>query len=85
MLEGEYLESLETMRARGGSWAVYQDQAMDSRAFGHMQFLRFGPGSTFETPPERCPDTPSGLGWKYVLIGTVNLATGAVDPIKSGA
>lgn len=73
---------LAEMRKRGGTWAVYRNICMDSRDLGRLQFLKFGPGCTHETPPERAPDTPScGPGWKYRLEGTVNLSTGETEPM----
>jgi len=78
-------DALEQMRARGGSWAAYRNQAMDSRGLGHRQFIKFGPGCTLLTPPERAPDTPTcGVGWKYVLEGVVNLETGAIEALSPG-
>jgi hypothetical protein len=71
-------ESLAQMRARGGTWAVYKNVTFDSADFGHLQFLKYGPGCTFERPPETCPDTPHGLGWKYQHVGYVDLALGKI-------
>jgi hypothetical protein len=71
-------EPLAQMRDRGGSWAVYQNIAMDSADLGRLQFIKFGPGCTHETAPEKCPDTAAGLGWKYALVGVVDLATGEI-------
>jgi hypothetical protein len=67
------------MRERGGTWAAYQNQAMDSADFGHLQFLKYGPGCTHESAPFRFPDTAHGLGWKYRLIGNVDLTTGEIN------
>jgi len=71
-------EPLAQMRERGGSWAAYQNVAMDSSDFGRLQFIKFGLGCTHETAPEKCPDTSAGLGWKYQLVGTVNVETGEI-------
>lgn len=64
-------EALSRLREIGGTWAVYQNSALDSATRGHLQFLRFGPedGLTFKEPP---PSGASvvGLDWKYLLIGT---------------
>lgn len=70
------------MRERGGSWAVFRNEAMDSSGYGHEQFIKYGEGCTYEKIPERCPDTSYGAGWKYVLRGTVNLATGEISPAQ---
>lgn len=72
-------EALVQMRARGGTWAAYQNIAMDSAQLGRLQFIKVGPGCTFETAPEKCPDTPNcGPGWKYIHVGTVDLVTGEI-------
>lgn len=72
-------ESLTLMRNRGGTWAAYQNHALGSVDVGHLQFLKFGPGCTYETAPPRFPDTDKSTGWRYVLVGTVNLTTGEVE------
>lgn len=73
-------EALANMRARGGTWAAYQNVAFDSAAFGQLQFLRVGVGCTYVVPPPAYPtDTLMGLGWRYRFIGYVDLATGVVQ------
>lgn len=74
-------EALTSMRERGGSWTVYENKAMDSSSRGHLQFLKVGPGCTFEEPPKKMPDTPRAINWMYCFVGYVDLETGAV---KSG-
>jgi len=75
-------EALEAMRSRGGSWAAYQNHALDSHNVGHLQFLKFGAGCTFVVPPEKYPaDTSHGAGWRYLHVGTVNLETGEIKGI----
>lgn len=71
-------DSLAQLRAKGGTWAVYENVAMDSADLGLQQFIKYGPGCTFERPPEKCPDTPHGLGWKFKHVGYVDLASGRV-------
>lgn len=71
-------EAAEAMRDRGGAWAVYQNLAMDSAFCGHLQFLKVGPGCTYQEPPKSYPDTRYGAGWKYLLVGWFDPATGAV-------
>lgn len=73
-------ESLEVMRDRGGRWAAYQNIDMCSRNIGHLRFLQFGgPENTFKVPPERHPDTPQVIGWRYYYVGEVNLTTGKIE------
>jgi len=60
----------DTMRTRGGNWAVYRNEAMDSHNCGHLQFLKVGAGCTFEEPPDRYPvDNIYGMGWRYKPLG----------------
>lgn len=74
--------SLATMSERGGSWACYENQAFDSAGAGQRQYLKFGPDCTFKEPPAHAPDTSCGLGWRYVLIGVVDLKAGEVRPLS---
>ena len=71
-------EALETMRSRGGDWFAYQSHDTGSRTLGHLTFLQCGPERTFKVPPPHAPDGPHGLGWRYLLVGKVNLETGAI-------
>ena len=72
-------ESLQQMRERGGRWAAYQNHDMGSAELGHLRFVKVGPGCTLATPPERHPDTPSVIGWRYLYVGMVNTETGDID------
>ena len=73
-------EALAQMRHAAGQWAAYQNQALDSANVGHMQFLKFGEECTYETPPKIYPvDTAHGMGWRYQLVGVMNLDTGEVE------
>lgn len=74
--------SLEQMRSRGGTWAAYRNMAMDSFNAGHWQFMRVGEGCTYVTPPPRYPDTAMGPGWKYRLMGMLDLKTGLLVMTK---
>jgi hypothetical protein len=69
---------LQTMRERGGDWFAYQNHAMDSAGLGDCQFLQCGLGRTYAEPPTRMPDTQHAIGWKYLLVGKVNLETGNI-------
>jgi hypothetical protein len=72
-------EALAQMKERGGTWAVYQNIALDSANMGHLQFLKVGEGCTFTTPPKRYPkDNEHGMGWRYVHVGMVNLEAGDI-------
>lgn len=69
---------LQTLRERGGDWFAYQNHAMGSAGLGDLQFLQCGEGRTYPTPPARMPDTQHAIGWKYLLVGKVNLETGEI-------
>ena len=69
---------LQTLRERGGDWYAYQNVALDSAGLGGLQFLQCGEGRTYQTPPSRMPDTQHAIGWKYLLVGKVNLETGTI-------
>jgi hypothetical protein len=71
-------EALKQMRERGGDWFAFQNHAMDSAGLGDLQFLQCGEGRTYQTPPTRMPDTQHAIGWKYLLVGKVNLETGKI-------
>lgn len=74
-------EALRLLRERGGRWFAYQNQDLGHPEVGHLVFLKCGPGCTFETPPERCPDYPEHIMWRYVLVGEVNLETGEIGSL----
>lgn len=76
-------ETLATLRERGKGWAAYQNVDLSSRDIGQVQFIQFGEGCTFAEPPARCPDSHLGFGWRYSLIGTVNLTTGLIEEKES--
>lgn len=78
-------EALATMRERGGSWACFQNHDLGASNVGHLQFIKYGPDCTFKTPPEKCPDTQHALGWRYVLVGVVDLETGDIVADPEGA
>jgi hypothetical protein len=71
-------EALAQMRKAGGTWAAYQNIALDSATLGALRFLKVGPGCTCETAPERLPDSHLGIGWRFSHVGYVDLATGEI-------
>ena len=73
-------QALQAMRDRPGTWAAYQNMALDSADLGHLRFLKYGPDCTLKEPPQHYSDTSLGIGWRYVYVGTVNLETGEVVP-----
>jgi len=76
-------QALLQMRHAQGRWAAYRNEVLDSANCGHLQFLKFGEECTYERPPKTYPvDTGHGCGWKYQLIGEVNLTTGEVESFE---
>jgi hypothetical protein len=73
------VSALRSMVAQGGHWSAWQNIALDSASLGQIIFIKYGLGCTFETRPDRCPDTQHGMGWKYSYIGDVSLETGQID------
>jgi hypothetical protein len=74
-------ETLQLLRERlkpGQTWFAYQNHAMDSSSLGHLQFLCCGPSCTFTEPPARMPDSHLGIGWRYLLVGRVDMGTGEI-------
>lgn len=64
-------ETLGTLRDRGGTWGVYENQNFDSASFGHLKMLRVGPGFTYAEAPTRLPDTETAINHGYVLVTVV--------------
>jgi|GEM_PF-3027682 len=84
--EKPHEEALQQMResAEGGEWYAYQNADMGSVELGHLRFLKVGPGCTLKTAPKRYPDIsgPNGcIGWRYGLVGKVNLESGEVEDL----
>jgi len=78
-IEPEALTHMRKISRPGKFWAVYQNVAMDSANFGHLQFLLCGAYCTFAEPPVTYPaDNAFGMGWRYRSVGTVNLETGEI-------
>jgi hypothetical protein len=71
-----------------GTWYAYSNVAFDSAALGETRYLRCGPGCTLKTPPSRHPDVPGPngvIGWKYALVGAVDLVTGLVEGTENAS
>lgn len=64
----------------GDAWFAYENQVLDSSALGTVQYLLVGPTRTHKTPPPQLGDGKHGLGWKWRLLGKVDLTTGKVKP-----
>jgi hypothetical protein len=70
--------ALAKMRKRGGDWFAYQNHELGHPGLGHLQFMQCGKGCTYETPPGSYPEA---LGWRYLPVGKVNLATGLIEEV----
>jgi hypothetical protein len=75
-------DALRKMRELGGRFAAYQNIDLSSSGLGHMEFLKFGGNCTFKSPPEKMPDTRYGLGWRYWLVGEVNIENGTIVEVS---
>jgi hypothetical protein len=62
----------------GQTWFAFQNHPMDSADLGRLQFLCCGSGCTFTDPPARMPDSHLGIGWRYLLVGKVDMETGEI-------
>lgn len=75
----EALAQMRRLDREGSYWGAYENCALDSANAGHMQFLHIGEGCTYPTAPEQYPaDTVHGMGWRYRLVGVVDLESGEV-------
>ncbi len=75
--------ALQQMRSIGNTWYAYQNHALDSAAAGSWRYLRCGTGCTLLEPPPTYPDFQGQEpGWKYVLMGQVDLGAGCIVPLK---
>lgn len=68
-------ERLIAWYEQGRGIAVYENRDLGHGGFGHRKFVSFGlPDSTFLSAlslPERLPDTPQAINWRYLLVGLV--------------
>jgi hypothetical protein len=88
--DGPDREALAQMVFRGESWFAYRNEDVGHPDMGRLAFLQCGVGCTYETPPAQYPDTAvTGFGWRYRLVGPVDLERGvegpSVDRVVSGA
>lgn len=73
---------LDRMRRSGYEhWAAYQNHDMGHSELGHTVYLAYGEGRVFKAPPKTYPDTANIIGWRYQLVGTVDLETGTIKEV----
>lgn len=69
--------------ARGDGIAVYQDKAFDSSTMGQRRIFSFGSSTAqFDVPPERLPDFPGEINWRYQLEGVYRSNTALTPPAE---
>ena len=68
----EIVGKLNAWLARGDGVAVYENHDLGHPELGRIVCLSFGsPESALGVePPQRMPDLPQLIGWRYQLIGT---------------
>jgi len=76
---------LPVIQKRGGDWYAYQNHDLGHPDVGHLQLLQCGKGCTFPEPPEKMPDSHLGIGWRYLLVGKVDLETGEVVALQENS
>jgi len=59
-------EALQS-RGPGHAYYVYVNEDLGSYHVGHLKFLMIGPEMTYQTPPDRLPDTARDINWRYML------------------
>jgi hypothetical protein len=68
----------ERWLSRGDGVAVYENHDMGHRDLGLGRMISYGsPAAQIEAsyPPDRMPDFPGEINWRYVLIATCKRAT----------
>ena len=68
----EIVGKLNAWLARGDGVAVYENNDLGHYDLGRIICLSYGSDvAVFETePPQRMPDLPDVIGWRYTLAGT---------------
>lgn len=75
-LLADAIRKINRWLARGDGVAVYENVDLGHPFLGHKQFLSFGSDAAIlevereEDLPDRLPDTPTTINWRYYLQGT---------------
>lgn len=67
------VEGMNVWLRRGDGIAVYENHDFGHPDLGDRKFVSFGSAQAMletEMPPERMPDFPAQINWRYQLIGT---------------
>lgn len=70
--DSDQVTAMEKWLARGDGIAVYENHDLGHPELGHRQLLSYGSEAAqleTDTPPERLPDFPGTINWRYTLIG----------------
>lgn len=68
----DMIDRINLWLARGDGVAVYENMDLGHRELGHRQFISYGSAAAAiqgYAPPERLPDFPQRINWRYCLIG----------------
>lgn len=78
-IDPEPLAHMRRVAQEGDVWYAYRNEDLGHYDLGRLTFLVTGPTRTFAVPPPQAPDSPGiGLGWRYWLVGPVDLEAGTV-------
>lgn len=68
-------EKFNAILLRGDRIAVYQNMELGHPELGHRQYISYGSTvsalGTVDPPPERLPDWPGQINWRYQLQGVL--------------
>lgn len=82
-IEALTLGMMRDQKAGNAEWFTYQNHDLGSSQVGHLQFLQCGPNCTYKEAPKKMPDSHLGIGWRYLLVGKVDLDSGGIVPLES--
>lgn len=65
------IEHINTWLERGDGVAVYENQDLGHPELGKRMYVSFGSEDALfpDEPPERMPDFPNQINWRYTLEG----------------
>jgi hypothetical protein len=82
-IDEEILPRMRDEASAQDVWYAYQNHDLGHFDVGRLAFLVCGPSRTHREPPGCYPDTSSlGFGWRYTLVGRVDLKEGVVVPLE---
>lgn len=66
------VETFNRQLGRGDKIAVYENHDLGHPEMGHRKYVSYGSPAAYlevDEPPQRLPDTPQEINWRYALIG----------------